>query len=168
MVSVLDPLSTTHRIDSAPTAVVLTHLILESDRLSPRGVIAIAPFAIQVFDRLSEHAKAHANSDTLDLSTFGALTSAYVGNSGVALTDPLVSGAFIPFTASWPKTLILVGSADQLIDASRELEKRLSALKRPVELIEYDERPHGWWVLAHLFPDDIQDAAQRIARFVLH
>ena len=168
MVSVLDPLSITHRIDSAPTAVVLTHLILESDRLSPRGVIPIAPFAIQVFDHMSEYAKAQASSDIIDLSISGTLTSAYVGDSGVALTDPLVSGAFIPFTASWPKTLILIGSADQLIDASRELEKRLSASKRPVELVEYDERPHGFWALAHLFPDDIQDAAQRIARFVLH
>ena len=121
-----------------------------------------------VFDRMSEYAKAQASADLIDLSTSGALTSAYIGDSGVERTDPLVSGAFIPFTASWPKTLILVGSADQLIDASRELEKRLSALKRPVELVEYDERPHGFWVLAPLFSDDIQDAAQRIAQFALY
>ncbi|KAG8220846.1 alpha beta-hydrolase [Butyriboletus roseoflavus] len=149
-------------------AVVLTHLILQSDRQSPRGVIPIAPAAIQAYDQMSEYAKAQASRDLIDLSTSGTLVSAYVGDSGVAPADPLVSGAFIPFTASWPKMLILVGTADQLIDASRELEKRLTAAKRPVELVEYDELPHGWWVLAQIYPDDIQDAAQRVARFMLH
>ncbi|KAG8220845.1 Alpha/Beta hydrolase protein [Butyriboletus roseoflavus] len=149
-------------------AVVLTHLILQSDRQSPRGVIPIAPAAIQVYDQMSEYAKAQASHDIIGTSQCETMASAYVGNSGVARTDPLVSGAFIPFTASWPKTLILVGTADQLIDASRELEKRLTAAKRPVELVEYDERPHGWWVLAHIFPDNIQDAAQRVAQFLLH
>ena len=168
MVSALDPLSTIHGINSPSTAVVLTHLVLQSDRLSPRGVIPIAPAAIQVYDRMSEYAKAQARTDIIDFSASETLASAYVGDSGVARADPLVSGAFIPFTASWPKTLILIGSGDKLIDVSRELEKRLSALKRPVELVEYDELPHGFWALAHLFPDDIQDVAQRVARFVLH
>lgn len=94
-------------------------------------------------------------------------STAYIGNTGFAPTDPLVSGCFISFTESWPKTLILVGTADQLIDASRELEMRLAALKRPVELVEYDERPHGWWLVVDTFPEEIQDAAQRVARFLL-
>jgi len=104
----------------------------------------------------------------MDPSLFEMITSAYVGDSGVSRTDPLVSGAFIPFTASWPRTLIFVGTADQLIDSSRELEKRLAAVEGPVELVEYNERPHGWWVMPHLFSETIQDAVQRIARFVLH
>jgi len=91
----------------------------------------------------------------------------YIGNSGVSPTDPLVSGALLPFGASWPRTLILVGTADQLIDGSRELKKRLAALNRPVELVEYYERPHGWWVMPHLFSLNVQDAVERIARFVL-
>ena len=117
---------------------------------------------------MSEHAKAQAGKDILDVSANERAASAYVGDSGVSLTDPLVSGAFIPFTASWPKTLILVGTADQLIDGSRELEKRLVALNRPVELVEYDERPHGWWVMPDDFPENVQDAVQRIAQFILH
>lgn len=144
----------------------MTHLVLQSDRQSPHGVVSIAPF--QMYRQLSEYAKAQAKNDICDMSLLATASKAYLGDSGVALTDPLVSGAFIPFTASWPKTLILVGTGDQLIDASRELEKRLMAQNRPVELVEYDERPHGWWSLGHIFPDDVQDAAQRIARFVLH
>ena len=92
--------------------------------------------------------------------------SAYVGNSGVSRIDPLVSGVFIPFAAPWPKTLILVGSGDLLIDGSRELAKRLLAVNIPVELVEYDGRPHGWWVTPEIFPEDIQDATQRVAQIV--
>ena len=90
-----------------------------------------------------------------------------MGDSGVAPTDPLMSGAFIPFAPFWPRTLILVGTGDLLIDGSRELAKRLSALNLAVELVEYDGRPHGWWTLPQVFPEEFQDAVERIARFVL-
>lgn len=149
------------------TAVVLTHLVLQSDRPSPRGIIAIAPFSIQGTDQLSEHAKAQANTDVLTIPMLEGFASAYVGDSGVSLEDPLVSGAFIPFTTSWLRTLILVGSGDLLIDASRELEKRLLALNLPVELVEYTDSPHAWWLVPQAFPEDVQDAVKRIAQFVL-
>lgn len=162
------PVDTPTNLTAALPALVLTHLVLKSDRPPPQGVIVIAPAAIWAPGWRSEYAKAQASADVIDVSNTGMLASLYVGDSGVPLTDPLVSGAFIPFDASWPKTLILIGSADQLIDASRELEKRLAEVKRPVELVEYDQRPHAWWALLHIFPEDIQDAAQRIARFVLY
>ena len=122
---------------------------------------------MQEYENLSEHAKAQASTDILSLSFYQLTATAYIGNTGFALTDPLVSGSLISFTESWPKTLILVGTADHLMEASRELEKRLAALKRPVELVEYDERPHYWWGLGSVFPEEIQNAAERIARFVL-
>ena len=145
---------------------VLTHIALESNRPLPSGVIAIAPASIQAYDNLSEHAKAQAANDILTLSMYQLGSTAYIGNTGFAPTDPLISGSLISFTESWPKTLILVGTADQLIDASRELEKRLTALKRPVELVEYDELPHAWWAVASVFPEEIQNAIERIVRFV--
>jgi monoterpene epsilon-lactone hydrolase len=148
-------------------AVVLTHLALQSSRLLPNGVIAIAPASLQAYDNLSEHAKAQASNDVLTLSMYQLGATAYIGDTGFAPTNPLISGSLISFTESWPKTLILIGTADQLIDASRELEKRLAALKRPVELVEYDERPHCWWGVESVFPQEIQDATERIARFVL-
>ena len=122
---------------------------------------------MQVYDNLSEHAKAQAANDLLKLSMYQLGATAYIGNTGFSPIDPLVSGSFITFTESWPKTLILIGTADQLMDASKQLEKRLVALKRPVELVEYDERPHGWWLVESIFGEEIQDAAQRVARFVL-
>ena len=145
---------------------VLTHIALQSNRPFPNGVVAIAPASIQAYDNLSEHAKAQANKDLVALSVYQLTATAYIGNTGFAPTDPLISGSLISFTESWPKTLILVGTADQLIDASRELEKRLTALKRPVELVEYDELPHAWWAVAPVFPEEIKDAIERIARFV--
>jgi monoterpene epsilon-lactone hydrolase len=148
-------------------AVVLTHLALQSDRPLPNGVVAIAPGSIQAYDNLSEHAKAQAGNDLFKLAVYQLGATAYIGDTGFAPTDPLISGSLISFTESWPKTLILVGTADQLIDASRELEKRLAALRRPVELVEYDERPHCWWAVVSIFPEEIKDATERIARFVL-
>lgn len=117
---------------------------------------------------MSEHAKAQVDKDVLTVSGCEWMARVYVGDSGVPPSDPLVSGAFLPFSTSWPRTLILVGTADLLIDGSRELEKRLAALNRPVELVEYSERPHEWWVFPHIFPENVQDTVQRIARFVLH
>jgi len=146
--------------------VVLTHLALQSNRPLPTGVIAIAPASLQAYDSLSEHAKTQASNDIISLSTYQLTATAYVGNTGFALTEPLISGSLISFTESWPRTLILVGTSDHLLSASRELEKRLAALKRPVELVEYDERPHYWWGVVSVFPEEIQDAAERIARFV--
>lgn len=130
-----------------PWTVVLTHLVSNSDRPLPNGVVAFASTSIQVFDNLSEHAKAQVGNDLFKLSMYRLSTTAYIGNTGFAPTDPLVSGSLITVTPSWPRTLILVGTSDQLIDASRELERRLAALNRPVELVEYDERPHGWWLV---------------------
>jgi monoterpene epsilon-lactone hydrolase len=161
-----DPLLDTE-LTGSHAAVVLTHLALQSNRLLPNGVIAIAPASLQAYDNLSEHAKAQASNDVLTLSMYQLGATAYIGNTGFAPTNPLISGSLISFTESWPKTLILIGTADQLIDASRELEKRLAALKRPVELVEYDERPHCWWGVESVFPQEIQDATERIARFVL-
>ncbi|KAF8449145.1 Alpha/Beta hydrolase protein [Boletus edulis BED1] len=149
-------------------AIVLTHLVLQSSRPSPRSVIAIAPSAILSYDDLSAYARAQADKDIFDVPTLKLMRNMYVGDSGVSRMDPLVSGALVPFAASWPRTLILVGTADHLIDGSRELEKRLKAVGRPVELVEYDERPHGWWVMPNIFPENIQDAVQRMAQFVLH
>jgi len=106
-------------------------------------------------------------NDVVGLAMHEQFWNAYVGMPDLVRTDPLVSGSFLPFALDWPRTLILVGGADLLIDASRELKKRLAALGRPVELVEYDERPHGWWVLPQIFPKDILDSAERVARFVL-
>ena len=146
---------------------MLTHLVVQSDRAPPGGVVSIAPSAIKGFDRLSELAVANAHTDILSVPMSETLARWYVGDSGIALTDPLMSGAFIPFALSWPRTLILAGTGDLLIDASRELAKRLSALNLAVELVEYDESPHGWWSMPQVFPEEFQDAVQRIARFIL-
>lgn len=116
---------------------------------------------------MSEHAKAQADKDILAVAQYDAMGRSYVGDSGVSRTDPLVSSAFLPFSASWPKTLILVGTSDQIIDGSREVEKRLAALNVPVELVEYTERPHAFWMLPQIFPENVQDTVQRMARFLL-
>ena len=129
-------------------------------------MVSIAPDAIRSVDRLSELAKANANTDTLNVPLLEKYARWYVGDSGVALTDPLMSGAFVPFAPSWPRTLILVGTGDLLVDGSRELAKRLSALNLAVELVEYDGHPHGWWFLPQAFPEESEDTVQRIVRFV--
>lgn len=116
---------------------------------------------------MSEHAKAQVDKDIMTLPHLEKIVRAYLGDSGVSPADPLVSGAFLPLGGSWPRTLILVGAGDLLIDGSRELEKRIVSFNRPVELVEYAERPHGWWVMPQIFPENIQDGVQRMARFFI-
>ncbi|KAG9312873.1 Alpha/Beta hydrolase protein [Chiua virens] len=129
--------------------IVLTHLIRQSGGTPPRGIISIAPMAMQALDDLSEQAKANASGfDILNVPLCKTFASSYVGDSGVALTDPLVSGVYLPFTESWPKTLIL-------------------AVNAPVELVVYDDLPHAWWIMPELFLEQVQDAAKRVAQFVL-
>ncbi|KAG9318760.1 Alpha/Beta hydrolase protein [Chiua virens] len=147
-------------------AIILTHLILHSDRPAPRGVVAIAPAAMQT-PELNEDARVRLRADIVNVAMCETMGRAYIGGSGVAPTDPLVSAALLTFTAAWPRTLILVGSADLLIDASRELARRIGAAGALVELVEYEERPHGWWVLPSVFPEELQDATGRVAQFVL-
>ncbi|KAF9221453.1 alpha/beta-hydrolase [Gyrodon lividus] len=114
-----------------------------SDRMLPSGIVTIAPVALHVYTNLSEHAKAQASVDIPPLSVSQAASTMYIGGA-----------------------LIVVGTGDQLIDASRELEKILKSLKRSVELVEYDGLPHGWWTLPRVFPEENLDAVQRIARFI--
>ncbi|KAG9312875.1 Alpha/Beta hydrolase protein [Chiua virens] len=147
-------------------AIVLTHLILHSDRPPPRAVVAIAPVAIQI-PKLNEDDKVRLRADIVSVAASEKMGWAYIGDSGVAPTDPLVSAASLTFTAAWPRTLILVGTVDQLISASRELARRITAAGALVELVEYEERPHGWWVLPSVFPEELQDTVGRVARFVL-
>ncbi|KAG9312871.1 Alpha/Beta hydrolase protein [Chiua virens] len=149
-------------------AIVLPYLVLQAGRPSPRGVVAIAPACMQVYDHLSEQAERNASGfDTLNVPVCNMATVMYIGDSGALPADPLVSGAFIPFTVSWPRTLILVGTGDMLIDGSCELRKRIAAAGARVELVEYDGRPHGWWCFPKIFGDDIRDAVKRVAQFVL-
>ncbi|KAF8845247.1 hypothetical protein BDN67DRAFT_1065599 [Paxillus ammoniavirescens] len=108
-------------------ALLLTYLISQSNRTLPTGIVTIAPAAIQ------------------------SVSTMYIRDSGFLPEDGLVPGAYIPFTNSWPKTLIMVGTGDQSIDASRELKNNLKGLKTPVE---YDRVPHGWWAFPGIFPED--------------
>jgi len=148
-------------------AVVLTHLILQSGKPSPRGVASIAPYSIQAHERMSEHAKKLIDKDIFNLPVLDKAVHAYIGDSGISPADPLVSGAYLDFGPSWPRTLILVGACDALIDGSRELKRRLADFNAPVELVEYNERPHGCWVMPAVFPENVQDGVQRLARFFL-
>ncbi|KAG9312872.1 Alpha/Beta hydrolase protein [Chiua virens] len=145
-----------------------SNIVISGDSAGGNHAIVLTHLITRRLTDLSEQAKANASGfDILTVPVCETMSSYYVGDSGVALTDPLVSGAYLPFMQSWPKTLILVSGGDTLIDASRELKKRLAAVNAPVELVEYDELPHAWWVMSELFLGEIQDAAQKVARFLL-
>ncbi|KIJ61969.1 hypothetical protein HYDPIDRAFT_169361 [Hydnomerulius pinastri MD-312] len=149
-------------------ALILTYLISKSpSRTLPSSVVTYAPVATHVYTSLSEHARAQSSVDIFPLSVYETSSKMYLGDSDLRLEDPLISGIHIPFNNTWPKTLILVGTGDQLIDTSRTLEQKINYANVSVELVEYDRVPHGWWTLPHIFPNENQDALHRMTKFVL-
>ncbi|KAH7927883.1 alpha/beta-hydrolase [Leucogyrophana mollusca] len=144
-------------------ALILTYLIsLSLPSALPGHVVAIAPAADQTYT-LSSFAKAQADVDIFSVDVYKSMTSQYLG--GFPAHDPLASSAFISFPAHWPKTLILVGTADQLVDASRTVAKKIEEGGGSVKLIEFDDLPHGWWAFPSIFKE-VEEGIDKIVHFI--
>ncbi|KAH7914615.1 alpha beta-hydrolase [Hygrophoropsis aurantiaca] len=144
-------------------ALILTYLISQSSpHALPDHVVTIAP-AADLTHTLSDFAKAQADADLLSIASYEAASSQYL--AAFPANDPLASSTFINFPPSWPKTLIMVGTADQLIDASRTIAKKIEEAGNTVKLIEFDDLPHGWWLFPSIF-NQINDAIDKIVQFV--
>ncbi|KAA1473423.1 alpha/beta-hydrolase, partial [Dentipellis sp. KUC8613] len=140
-------------------AIVLTYLISQAPASLPMPgrIVAFAPASDLTYN-LSDHARAQVEVDLFSVESYKECTTHYlhdpaspfgpltVGWKRWRPDDPLVSAVFIPkFREGWPRTLILVGSADQLVDASRVLERRMREDDVCVELVEYVDAVHGFW-----------------------
>ncbi|OJA10489.1 hypothetical protein AZE42_06417 [Rhizopogon vesiculosus] len=140
-------------------ALILTYIISQSTLTMPGRVVVFSPDA-----DLTYASSTSVPHDIFPLSTYQACSSQYLGN--FSANSPLASSSLIPFTASWPKTLVVTGTADNVAESSRRL---VAGIKEPggeAELVEYADLTHGWWMFAHIFTTQSDDGLERLAAFV--
>lgn len=154
----------------------LVYLLSLSGSTFPARLAAFAPDA-DLTHNYSDYAKAQIEVDLIPLSAVEEMSFAYINGvpshetppspSPWKLTDPLVSAAYIPtFPPSWPSTLIFVGTADTLIDGSRILKANLDKSRVKSRLVEVPGATHGFWLLAHLFPNEAKASQDELVAFI--
>ncbi|KAG1880238.1 hypothetical protein C8R48DRAFT_683164 [Suillus tomentosus] len=78
---------------------------------------------------------------------------------------PLASRVLIPFTASWPKTLVLTGTADSVVECRQRVVRGIQKAGGVAEIVEYADLPHTCWTFAHIFPQ-LDDGFSRLTAFI--
>ncbi|KAG1847309.1 hypothetical protein DFJ58DRAFT_891677 [Suillus subalutaceus] len=139
-------------------ALVLTYIISQSTLPRPGHIVLFSPDA-----DLTYASSTSVPHDIIPLSSYQACSSQYLGN--FPANDPLASGILIPFTASWPKTLVMTGTADNVAESSRKIVSGIQDAGGIAELVEYADLTHGWWMFPHVFPQS-DDGLERLAVFV--
>jgi acetyl esterase/lipase len=146
-------------LDASHPALVLTYIISQSDLSMPGRVVVFSPDA-----DLTHASSTSMTHELFPLSIYHTCSSQYLG--GFSADSPLALGAFIPFNASWPKTLVMTGTADNVAESSRRVASGIKEAGGEVELVKYADLTHGWWMLAHIFPMESDDGLKRLAAFV--
>ncbi|KAG2092543.1 hypothetical protein BD769DRAFT_326686 [Suillus cothurnatus] len=124
-------------------ALVLMYVISQSALPMPKCVAFFSPTADLTFASYTP-----LSHDTTYLSNHQALASQYLGN--FSANSPLASGALIPFTASWPKTLVLTGTADGCAQSSQIVVSGIQRAGERAELVEYADLTHVLDASSHL------------------
>ncbi|KAG2367952.1 Alpha/Beta hydrolase protein [Suillus spraguei] len=138
-------------------AVILTYIISQSSLQMPGRVVLFSPTA-----DLTHASYTSSSHDIISLSTYQACFSQYLGN--FPANNPLASGVLIPFTASWPKTLVMTGTADNTAASSRIIVSRIQEAGGRVELVEYPDLSHAFWMYPKIFPQS-DNGLERLATF---
>ncbi|KAG1887784.1 Alpha/Beta hydrolase protein [Suillus subluteus] len=139
-------------------ALILTYVISQSALPMPGRVALFSPNADLT---LASHTS--IPHDTIPLSNYQAFTSQYLGN--FPANHPLASGILIPFTASWPETLVMTGTADSCAKSSRIVVSRIQQAGGRAELVEYADLTHMCWMVPQFFPQS-DNGLERLAGFV--
>ena len=92
----------------------------------------------------------------------GLYREAYL--AGASPTDPLASPLYADL-AGLPPLLLQVGTAETLLDDSRELARRARAAGVEVTLEEWDEMFHDWQMFAAMLPEG-QQAIDAVGQFL--
>ncbi|KAG1831341.1 Alpha/Beta hydrolase protein [Suillus variegatus] len=139
-------------------ALILTYLLSQSSLPAPGRIAMFSPDA-----DLTYASYASVPQDVISQSSLQTCASQYLGN--FPANHPLASGVLIPFTASWPKTLVLTGTADSVVECGRRVVRGIQKAGGVAEIVEYTDLPHACWTFAHIFPQ-LDDGFSRLAAFI--
>ncbi|EIW74192.1 alpha beta-hydrolase [Coniophora puteana RWD-64-598 SS2] len=151
------------------SVLIITYLLHLYGQGLPHSIAAFGPAADHTYE-LSDYAKAQADVDILPIQghmsasdqwllepgTFPDLPDRFIGAGARDRKSPLISAMHIPIKDidDWPRTLIIAGNADQLIDPSRVMHHEAPG---KVELRETEGGVHGFWQLP--FYGQVKDKA---------
>ncbi|EIW74193.1 alpha beta-hydrolase [Coniophora puteana RWD-64-598 SS2] len=144
------------------SVLILTYLLHLLSKTLPHSIAAFCPAADHDYV-LSPYAAAQADADIFPIGLHrggsdlwllepGAfppesLPSRFQGVPPRDRKDPLISAMYIPVKdiAGWPKTLLVTGTADQLVDPSRYIHEEAGGESGKVQLLEVEGGVHGFW-----------------------
>ena len=146
------------------SVLILAYLLHLLSLPLPQSITSLCPAADHEYI-LSPYASAQVDADIfpmhihrtssdlwlLEPGAFPSLPSRLEGAPRRNRRDPLISAIYIPIKdiQEWPKTLIITGTADQLLDPSRTIYKAAAAGgnngDEKVQLLEVEGGVHGFW-----------------------
>lgn len=136
---------------------------LNQSQKPAQGVILFAPWLdmqLEAYDSYNQLAPAGI---VFDAAFLGYARAAYVGYE--KWTDPLVSPLFIALQ-SLPPTIIVIGTADPLVDQTLKLKQMAHECSaEQIEILTYSDLPHCFYSFPNLFAEE-EDCYRRIADFV--
>lgn len=139
-------------------AMSLVRRVIDRGGDAPKGLVAMFPWA-----DLTNSSDSFVRNEHLDmLSRKGLSRSAMAYAGGQDLRDPLVSplyGSFVDF----PRTLIVVGTHDCLLDDSRYVSTRMCAAGVDATLVEIAGGFHGFILMP---APESKEARRQISSFV--
>jgi epsilon-lactone hydrolase len=156
------------------SAITLAHLIAETRTIALPARIGVFTPAADASYTLSDYARAQTDVDVCPEQFLRVCAEQwlgrgpYIGAPGIGASqwrvdDPIVSASAIKhFPPDWPRTLIVCGDADVLIDGSRNVARRIEESGGYVRFIEVPEMVHGF----HVFPFFSEQATAAWGRFM--
>jgi acetyl esterase len=83
---------------------------------------------------------------------------------GVDPLDPAVSPGRAADLSGLPSTTIIIAGKDPLLGEARDFGERLAATGADVDIREWDEMPHGFYVMSALYPEAMAATEHAAAR----
>lgn len=139
-------------------AMSLVRRVLDLGGDAPKGLVTMFPWAD--LTNSSDSFVRNEQQDMLSRNGLSRSAAAYAGHHD--LTSPQVSPLYGSF-AGYPRTLIVVGTHDCLLDDSRRVTARMHASGVDVTLVEIPGGFHGFTLLP---TPESKEARQQISTFV--
>lgn len=146
----------------ANLAAALPHKARDAGVRPPEGVILLCPITDFNVERYASFERLAPLGIVYDTAFVGYIRGAYVVRHAL-WSHPHVSPALGDLNA-YPRTLIVAGEVDPVIDDNRAFADKLAAAGREVHLTVGPRMPHGYYFFPKLLPEG-EEAFAAIRRF---
>lgn len=144
-------------------AMALSHRLRQRGS-SISGLILLAPWLDMEVEAYDSYNRLAPTGVVFDAAFLGYARGAYVGFEN--WKNPLASPLFLESLADLPRTVVLVGTADPLLDQSLKLKQlALESASEQVAVHTYANMPHCFYSFPNLFIEEV-DCYRTIKAFI--